>query len=663
MAKRDQQGNQPRTQTATEEELVRVLYSDLKYSHAKSRELHEEMINDTRFAQGEQWSSGDLQELESRGVKGITVNKIKPMIKLLIGIERQSKTDYKVLPEGDEDSITAEIVNRLVKNVVKNSRAELKMSESFKSGVTTGMSFIEPYIDYTFDLVNGDLKFKKISGQNVFLDPDFEEYDLSDCRYVIKVNRSIEKNDLLALFPDDKKKVEGLDINGIGTDGFLLNHDVSSSTDGDYDVEGEGTPDDTRRLEVPTYDLIERYYKSFEKRYYVYFEEKEEIKEFVKKENAEEFAAQFEQFSPQVLEREVNVIKLMQVVGETIFYNDLAPTYPRWKTYPLIPFFAELSTDGLKDMNLKIQGVVRGIKDLNIEYNKRRTQELNILNTSQNSGFWIQDGSMHKDEEARLKKLGSSPGFVGKYKKGYDAPTRIQPMALSQGHAQLAIENAQDLKEASGVNPDLLANDSQSQSGRAILLKQRQGLVMVQEILDNYGITKQQVGKYIISQLPEIMTVKSAMRILGSAFIAENFETPVNVILERGLAKVEAQQEPTELEQQVMLQYSESNPAEPIVDENNQLVTVTDTDTAEQVVNLVLTNSEMGKYDIAIGEGPFQETIAMANFTDLKELAQQGVMIPPQDLVQESMLPDANKKRIIANLAAQAQMAQAQPAE
>jgi hypothetical protein len=47
-------------------------------------------------------------------------------------------------------------------------------------------------------------------------------------------------------------------------------------------------------------------------------------------------------------------------------------------------------------------------------------------------------------------------------------------MPLSQGHAQLAEENAQDLKEASGVNPDLLATDSKSQSGRAILLKQRQ---------------------------------------------------------------------------------------------------------------------------------------------------------------------------------------------
>ena len=52
----------------------------------------------------------------------------------------------------------------------------------------------------------------------------------------------------------------------------------------------------------------------------------------------------------------------------------------------------------------------------------------------------------------------------------------------------------------------------------------------------------------------------------------------------------------------------------------------------------------------------------MSNFMDLKELAQQGVPIPPQDLIQESQLPEANKKRIIANLAAQVASAPAEKA-
>lgn len=644
------------------DKLLRRINKDLEYSSIKSSKLHKDMENDAEFAQGKQWDEDAISTLDNRGVKALTINKVKPIIRLLTGIERQSKSDFKVLPEGKEDGIIADIYNRLVKNVSKNSRVQDKLSESFKDGVTSGMSMIEPYIDYTFDLINGDLKFKKISGQNVFLDPDFKEYDLSDARYLVKLTRDLTKEDLIALFPDKEK-----DIDKISNGKIELNSITNGSSDMKHQVKEYSVKDGYTNLEQDNtearYDLIDYYYKDFQKRYYVYIESKEISKEFRTKEEAELFAKQFADFNPNLLERKVNVIMLAQSCGDLLLFNDVAPTYPRWKTYPLIPFFAELSTDSVDKLELKIQGIVRGIKDLNIEYNKRRTQELNILNTSQNSGFWIQKGSMDQEDEEFLRSHGSAPGFIGKYKRGYDAPTRIQPMQLSQGHAQLAAENAQDLKEASGVNPDLLANDSQSQSGRAILLKQRQGLVMLQEILDNYEITKNQLGKYIVSQLSEIMTVTSAKRILGSDFLAENFSTPINIILERGLAKVSAGQQPTELEQEILLQYPQTNPDEPILDERGQLITVTDTDTADLVIQKVLNDAEMGKYDIAVGEGAYQDTIAMANFMDLKELAQQGIPIPPQDLITESQLPDASKKRMIQNLIAMQQAAQMQPAK
>jgi len=246
-------------------------------------------------------------------------------------------------------------------------------------------------------------------------------------------------------------------------------------------------------------------------------------------------------------------------------------------------------------------------------------------------------------------------------KKGSNPLIRITPMPLSQGHAQLAAENAQDLKEASGVNPDLLANDSQSQSGRAILFKQRQGLVMVQEMLDNFSETKKLIGRFILSQFKELFTVESAMRILGDSYIAETFKTPVNIILERGLQKVEEgkENEISQLEGATMLQYPNMSSDQPIVDERNQLVTTTDFDTAFQTINNILNDAELNKYDIAIGEGPYQDTIRLANFMDLKDLAQQGVPIPPNVLIEMSMIPPNEKKGILNQLEAQA-AAQAQ---
>ena len=102
--------------------IIDRIYRDLKYAAERSSKLHKAMDDDSEFAQGKQWDNKSIKELDARGVKALTINKIKPIIRLLTGIERQSKSDYKVLPEGQEDGIIADISNRLVKNIVKKKK-------------------------------------------------------------------------------------------------------------------------------------------------------------------------------------------------------------------------------------------------------------------------------------------------------------------------------------------------------------------------------------------------------------------------------------------------------------------------------------------------------------------------------------------------------------
>lgn len=634
-------------------DIIHRVYRDLKYASERMAKLREHIVEDFKFEQGNQWEQEDVETLRKAGVKALTINKIKPIIKLLTGIERQSKSDYLAFPDGGEDAITSDIVTRLMKNVVKNSMLELKLSDTFKHGVIGGMCFVEPYIDYSFDMVNGDMKFKKISALDVYFDPHFKEYDMSDAKFIAKVTGDLSKEDLLGLFPDKKRVIDRI-ANGKLT--------IDDTSDGimhfqrrDYPSLTTGTPtDDKDSAGEPSYDLIDYYYKSMEKRYFCVIADKGVIEEFEDKTRAEEFNAQFGGI---IVERNVPVIMLAQVCGQEELYHGVAWSYPRYRSYPIVPFLAELVTEDLNDLSLIIQGVVRGIKDLNLEYNKRRTQELRHLNSSANSGFEIEENQLAPDEEEKLKTAGSAPGVVIKRRPGSAPIGRITPMPLSQGHSQLAAENAQDLKEASGVNPDLLANDSQSQSGRAILLKQRQGLAMIQETLDNFAVTKKLVGKFILSQLADIFTLETAKKVLGSAFIYDNFNVPVNIILERGLSKLEAgaENEITKLERDTMLQYPDVQRGQPITDQTGQLVTAVDTDTADMVINSVLNNKELAKYDVSVGDGPFQDTIRMANFMDIKELAQQGVPIPPQTLIELSMIPESQKKNIMNQL--QAQMA------
>lgn len=642
-------------------DILSKVYRDLAYSSSKYSMLHKAIKDDFKFVQGEQWDKNDVETLRRRGVQALSINKIKPIIKLITGIERQSKSDFIAFPEGEEDSLKGNAVTRLIKNVSKQSNVQLHLSNQFKNGAIGGVSYLEPWIDYSFDLINGEMKFKTVSGTDVFPDPDGQEYDLSDHKFLIKVSPDLAKEDLQMLFPDDDKKIDRI-VEGKISPAKLENvEEHIQRLDYRPLEEGEQLGDNARDVHSKTYDLIDYYYKSLVDKYYVVSRKLGFVKEAPSQEEAEVVAAKIE--DAQVIKKKVPVIKLYQVVGSEVFFDDVAPTYPLYKSYPLFPYFAELLTENLGSKELSVQGVVRPIKDLQLEYNKRRTQELLHINSSANSGFEIVEGQLSPDEEANLRANGSSPGFVVKRKKGSEPLNRITPMQLSQGHAQLAVENAQDLKEASGVNPDLLATDSKSQSGRAILLKQRQGLVMMQEMLDNFATTKKLVGKFILSHLQEVYTVESAMKVLGDSFIKEAFTVPVTAIIQRGLDKMAEgkDEEVTELEQASMLQYPGNSADSPVVDENNQLVPAVDFDEAIRFVNEILSDTDIGKYDVSVGEGPFSETVRMSNFLALTDLAQQGIPIPPTSLIEMSLIPENEKKKIIAQIEAQ-QLAQQQAA-
>ena len=635
----------------SELKILQKVYKDLKYSSSRFSKLFEEMDNDFKFVQGEQWEPTAVEELRKQGVKALAINKVKPIIKLITGIERQSKSDFVAFPEGKEDGLVAEIATRLLKNASKVSDVQRKLSDQFKNGAICGAAFLEPYIDYSNDLINGNLRWKKISAKDVYLDPDFKEYDLSDCKYIIKVSKDLSKEDLEFLFPDDTAKIKKI-VNGQLSPQVFDN--LEAHIQGlDYPPHERSNPNDAP--EEVTYDLIDYYYKALRTAYYVVHADKGIIKEAPSQEEALQVASQIE--GAVVVKKKVPEIRLYQVCGSQVFFDDQAPSYPRWNKYPLIPYFAELLTEDIGNKCLNIQGVVRTIKDLQEEFNKRRTQELRHLNSSANSGFDIEKGQLDQDNMAKLKKFGSSPGIVIERKAGSNPLTRITPMPLSQGHAQLAEENAQDLKEASGVNPDLLATDSNSQSGRAILLRQRQGLVMVQEMLDNFAATKKMVGLFILSQLKDLYTVESALRVLGDSFIQEAFTVPVTAIIQRGLNKLKEGKPVTQLEQSNMLLYPGNDETTPVVDPmTNQLEMAVDFDTAIETVNGVLNDSEFGKYDVSVGEGPLSETVRLSNFLALTDLAQQGVPIPPNVLIEMSLIPENEKKKILAQMEAQMQM-------
>ena len=214
------------------------IIENFRRAKSKKRRWVKEAEEDFEFAVGKQWDKADLHKLEKRGIRGLTINKIQPNLFLISGIQRQNRADYRAFPEGEEDTVKAEVATVLLKNSLKQSMGEYKLSEIFEDGLICGEGWLQPYVDYTYDLINGDLKLKKQNPLNIFVDPNCNEYDLSDAEYGIKSDAVTDtvSDSILYSITGDALFDAGTDFTSDYNSFYGNGVDYYNVTDGDHDL-------------------------------------------------------------------------------------------------------------------------------------------------------------------------------------------------------------------------------------------------------------------------------------------------------------------------------------------------------------------------------------------------------------------------------------------
>jgi len=619
---------------------VNKILDDFKRAREAKKDWVEVAKEDYEFALGKQWDDNDVETLRKIGVHALTINKIQPNLFLVSGLQRQNRTDFKAFPIGEEDSIPSEITTMLLKNVMVRANGDLKVSEQFEDGAICGEGWLEVYLDYSESFLQGELKLKKIIPFNIFKDPESTEYDLSDAEFLIKFTPNLSIGQVKKLFPDKEKEIskigEGkLDIAVTGQSAHIQKEDSPHMDDSRISSSNEDNP--AIRAEK-VYDLTEYYYREYVPKYYVLDKKLGTVKETDDEEEAQRYVDTTNQLNGEVVaaivKRMVAEIRCTALVGSVEVDDYVCPLYPRWRSFPFVPYYAHRITTPIDKKELMVQGIVRSLKDPQRELNKRRTQELRHINQSANSGWLVEKGAwVDKD---KVEKFGSSPGINLEYNKGYQKPEKIIPTPISAGHHLLAEQSAEDMKDISGINADLLAMEDKTASGRAIMLRQQQGMVMIQRILDNLTMSKKLLAKIILSQLGEVYTVDTAAKVIGDAFIRENFSVPV------------------------MTQSQVDGAPVPVM-EGGQMKMQVDPKAVGVMLNKILNDADLSKYDVSVGESINTETVRYANFLTIMEMAEKGVPIPPEVLINESLLPQGTKQQIKQVIAAAQQQAATAP--
>lgn len=109
-----------------------------------------DLQRDNRFAQmvdhdfydGDQWTEDDATILRERGQAPLVFNVIKSTIDWIIGTERRTRVDYRVLPREKNDADGAETKTNLLKFVGDANRFPYARSRAFADAIKLSLIHI-----------------------------------------------------------------------------------------------------------------------------------------------------------------------------------------------------------------------------------------------------------------------------------------------------------------------------------------------------------------------------------------------------------------------------------------------------------------------------------------------------------------------------------------
>lgn len=596
----------------------------------------EEMYEDFEFYHSKQWSDADVNALNKRGQAALTINLIKKIVNLVSGLQRQNKAGIGLLPIEQSDEMTTEVISRVLKWILKQQSFEHKWSASFKDCVIGGLGWFKVDMDYSKDPLNGDIVGNHINLMDVLTDPNFNELDLSDCQYII-YHKEMEKGALKALYPDYEEEID------------QCKNRVDDSIWSRF--KGQKT-----RI-IKKIPVIEYWHRKYE---YVYFIVDEE-KNLTRFDGKEKERKVLEKNGTNIVKRKIGRIYLTITVGDNVIvYDGLNPL--EVDTFPFIPLFGWYSAS-FTDWEYRVEGVVRDLKDINREKNKRRSQISAAVNKMPHSGFLVEENSIK--DEGHLKNIGGKGGQIIKYRTGRRPPTPFAPPQIPSSLIQLEQALTQDINQV-GVNPDLLGYISESgTAGVTVQLRQKQGMTALQEIFDNQSQSLRNLGYLIVQLIVANFSQEKIVRILGDDFVyqqqlkqliqqREQIKEQTAKLIQgvqdvQGIGQDEEQQAKAA---QVAVQQLE-NAAMDV----EQRIQAVQQEEKEFWMTFDDYKTNM-RYDCVVDEQANSPTYRYAAREQLQQFAQSGFPVSPKVLIELSEIPKTVKDKLFAYIDQQEQAQQ-----
>lgn len=437
-----------------------------------------------------QWSEQDAAALKERGQAPIVYNVIAQAVNWIIGAEKRGRVDFRVLPRTKEDAKPAEKKAQLLKYLSDVNRTPFHRSRAFEDAVKVGIGWVE---DGVQDDDDGEPVYSRYeSWRNILWDSASTELDLSDARYVIRV-KWVDEDVAMALFPDRKDVIRRA-ANESGRIAYDLEYgdEVMDQHEVELDAYGERSLTVNHRRRVR---MIE-----------VWFRRPEQVTRIIRGDFAGEIYDPENPAHQAAAGQGVVASRMMMrmycAVMTTAGLCYLGPSPYRHNRFPFTPIWGyRRGRDGLP------YGVIRGLRDIQEDINKRASKALYILSTNK---VIMDEGAVEDIEEFRRE--WARPDAVIEKRVGKQILPNVE-RDLATAHLELMSRNISMIQSVSGVTDELLGRATNATSGRAIEARQLQGSLTTAKLFDNLRFAVQVQGEKQLSLIEQYFTEEKQFRI------------------------------------------------------------------------------------------------------------------------------------------------------
>jgi hypothetical protein len=466
---------------------------------------------DLRAYAGDNWTNLEKTKLERQNRMILELNKIRRVVNLYSGYERENRTATVCAPVEGSDVKTADQFSDILYYVYEKANADYIISEAFEHSLKTGLAIIGLYMDYSRDKVNGDIKMYWKPFNALMLDPYFTKRDLSDCDQA-STRDLLSKEQIKSLLPWIEPSVIDNLPTGIRDNKYQY-LGIYRQYNSTYIAKNLCTYDQYwKRI-----NKVQKYLVDMETGVTEEFNGDGEEEAILKNQLREDAARRAEMgLSPrlELITSHKRSVELNIIVSGQLLYSGPDPT--GLDDYPFVPVL--LYHEPLIDtFELKIQGIVRSVRDAQRQYNRRHSQIIDLMESIINTGYITKNGAVL--DPNMLMQAGQGKQIV--VNEGYDVNAdirEISPPNIPPGYLQYQDIIDKNIMEIPGASDELLGlssvGDSQV-SGKLAEVRASNGLKGNRGIFDNLEQSKKYLGLLVIEAIQKNYSPGKVARIIG----------------------------------------------------------------------------------------------------------------------------------------------------